>query len=161
MRTYTPQSLITNTACKVRAPDLRKPFFNHCCVSSAAAQKQSTCKCQGMDLLLAQRSMIRTKQRMYISTHAPYSERERTHAHTHTYYLERGSARTPYILQERRQCTKHSYAHIHTAIIHHKYNMQSACAPPSSITAAFPLQLRRSKAYANVSAWTYFLRNDR
>jgi hypothetical protein len=38
---------------------VRPTFFNHCCVSSAAAQKQSTCKCQGMDSLLAQRSMIR------------------------------------------------------------------------------------------------------
>ena len=54
---------------------VRRTFFNHCCVSSADAQKQSTCKGQGMDSLLAQRSMIRTKQSMYISTHAPYLER--------------------------------------------------------------------------------------
>jgi predicted CxxxxCH...CXXCH cytochrome family protein len=46
---------------------VRRTFFNHCCVSSADAQKQSTCKGQGMDSLLAQRSMIRTKQSMYIS----------------------------------------------------------------------------------------------
>ena len=52
---------------------VRPTFFNHCCVSSAAAQKQSTCKCQGMDSLHAQRPMIRTKQSMYISTHAPYN----------------------------------------------------------------------------------------
>ena len=54
---------------------VRPTFFNHCCVSCAAAQKQSTCKCQGMDSLHAQRPMIRTKQRMYISAHAPYLER--------------------------------------------------------------------------------------
>jgi len=38
------------------------------------------------------------------------------------------------------------------------------CMWPSSITAAFPLQLRRSRAHANVSAWTSVLRvlrNDR
>ena len=61
MRTYTPQSLIANTACKMRALTSAKPCFNHCCISSAAAQKQSICKCQCMDLLLAQRSMIRAK----------------------------------------------------------------------------------------------------
>ena len=136
--------------------------FNHCCISSAAAQKQSTYKCQRMDsrvARVAQRSMIRTKQRMYISTHAPYIL-QRARTHTHTIYFT-GSARTPYILQERRHCTKRSYAHIHTAVINRKYNMQSACAPPSSITAAFPLQLRRSKAYANVRAWSHFLRSDR
>ena len=63
--------------------------FNHCCISSAAAQKQSTCKCQRMDsrvARVAQRSMIRTKQRMYISTHAPYIL-QRACAHTHTPYI--------------------------------------------------------------------------
>jgi hypothetical protein len=55
-------------------------------------------------------------------THTQYLERES--AHTHTTYLERGSSHTPYILQERRLCTKHSYAHIHTAIINRKYSMQ-------------------------------------
>ena len=40
---------------------VRPTFFNHCCVSSAAAQKQGICKCQGMVSLLAQRSMIRAK----------------------------------------------------------------------------------------------------
>jgi len=53
---------------------VRPTFCNHCCVSSAAAQKQRACKCQGMDSLHAQRPMIRTKQSMYISTHAPYLE---------------------------------------------------------------------------------------
>ena len=136
--------------------------FNHCCISSAAAQKQSTCKCQRMDsrvARVAQRSMIRTKQRMYISTHAPYIL-QRARAHTHTIYFTE-SARTPYILQERRQCTKHSHAHRHPAIIKHKDSMHSACAPPSSITAAFPLQLRRSKVRAKVRAWSHFLRSDR
>jgi hypothetical protein len=47
------QSQIQHAKC------VRLTFSNHCCVSSAAAQKQSTCKSQGMDLLLAQRSMIR------------------------------------------------------------------------------------------------------
>ena len=63
--------------------------FNHCCISSAAAQKQSTCKCQRMDFRVArvaQRSMIRTKQRMYISTHTPYTL-QRESAHTHTPYI--------------------------------------------------------------------------
>jgi hypothetical protein len=63
--------------------------FNHCCISSAAAQKQSTYKCQRMDsrvARVAQRSMIRTKQRMYISTHAPYIL-QRARAHTHTIYF--------------------------------------------------------------------------
>ena len=63
------QSQIQHAKC------VRPTFFNHCCVSSAAAQKQSTCKGQGMDSLHAQRPMIRTKQSMYISTHAPYLER--------------------------------------------------------------------------------------
>jgi len=49
------QSQIQHAKC------VRPTFFNHCCVSSAAAQKQSTCKCQGLDSLLAQRSMIRAK----------------------------------------------------------------------------------------------------
>jgi hypothetical protein len=95
-------------------------------------------KCQCMDLRVAQPSMIRTKQSMHISTHTPYLERARAHAHTpylergsaHTPYLERGSAHTPCILQERRQCTKRSYAHIHTTIINHKYSMQSASGSP-------------------------------
>jgi hypothetical protein len=89
MRTYTPQASTANTACELRAPHIRKPlgyfgcdglkgyvpffnhfnYFNHCCVSCAAAQKQSTCKCQGMDLLLAQRSMIRTGQ--YLNVPSP------------------------------------------------------------------------------------------
>ena len=71
-------------------------FFNHCCISSAAAQKQSTCKCQRMDFRVArvaQRSMIRTKQRMYISTHTPYTlQRESARAHTHTIFRERARA---------------------------------------------------------------------
>ena len=57
------QSQIQHAKC------VRLTFFNHCCVSSAAAQKQSTCKCQGMDLLLAQRSMIRTSQ--YLNVPSP------------------------------------------------------------------------------------------
>jgi hypothetical protein len=57
MRTYTPQSSIANTTCKVRAPHLLQSLLR----SSAAAQKQSTCKCQGMVSLLAQRSMSRAK----------------------------------------------------------------------------------------------------
>ena len=47
------QSQIQHATC------VRLTFFNHCCVSSAAAQKQGICKCQGMVSLLAQRSMIR------------------------------------------------------------------------------------------------------
>ena len=90
-------------------------------------------------------------------THTIYFT-ERAHTHTHTHHI---FYRKPHILQETRQCTKHSYAHMHTAIINRKYSMQSACAPPSSITAAFPLQLRRSRAYANVRAWSHFLRSDR
>ncbi len=69
MRTYTPQSLITNTACKMRAPHIRKPCFNHCCNSCATAQKQSICKCQCMDFRVAQRSMIRTSQ--YLNVPSP------------------------------------------------------------------------------------------
>ena len=99
------------------------------------------------------------RERAHTHTHTPYIlQRER--AHTHTPCILQ-TARTPCILQERRQCTKRSYAHIHTAIIDRKYSMQSACASPSQITAAFPLQLRRSKAHAKVRAWTYFLRSDR
>ena len=69
MRTYTPQSLIANTACKLRALTSAKPCFNHCCISSAAAQKQSICKCQCMDFRVAQRSMIRTSQ--YLNVPSP------------------------------------------------------------------------------------------
>ena len=133
--------------------------FNHCCVSGyffALCRSRASAKCQCMDFRVAQRSMIRT--------HTPYIlQRARTHTHIHTISRERERAHTTYFtgLQERRHCTKHSYAHIHTAVINRKYSMQSACAPPSSITAAFPLQLRRSKAHANVRAWTHFLRNDR
>jgi hypothetical protein len=75
--------------------------FNHCCISSAAAQKQSTCKCQRMDFRVArvaQRSMIRTKQRMYISTHTPYTL-QRAHAHTHTHHIF---------------CRKREHTHTHT-----------------------------------------------
>ena len=160
--------------------------FNHCCVSGyfcALCRSRASAKCQCMDFRVAQRSMIRThtpyilqRARTHTHTHTISRERERAHtiyftgeetmhktflcAHTHRIYFAE-SARTPHILQERRHCTKHSYAHIHTAIIHRKYSMQSACAAPSSITAAFPLQLRRSKAHANVRAWTHFLRSDR
>ena len=136
--------------------------FNHCCISSAAAQKQSTCKCQRMDsrvARVAQRSMIRTKQRMYISTHAPYIL-QRARAHTHTLFRERERTHTIYFTGEETM-QKHSYAHIHTAVINRRYSMQSACAPPSSITAAFPVQLRKSREHANVRAWTHFMRSDR
>ena len=49
------QSQIQHAKC------VRLTFSNHCCVSSAAAQKQGICKCQGMVSLLAQRSMSRAK----------------------------------------------------------------------------------------------------
>jgi len=93
-------------------------------------------KCQCMDLRVAQRSMIRTKQSMYISTHTQYLqrqerqstrthtpdlERERTHAHTqylqrqerrstrtHTPYLEREDTRThtQYLQRQERESTR-------------------------------------------------------
>jgi hypothetical protein len=93
-------------------------------------------------------TILRERERAH--THTIFTEaREREHTHRHTiYFTERERAHTPYILQERRQSTTHSYAHIHTAIINRKYSMQSACASPSSITAANPLQQRRSKVRA-------------
>jgi hypothetical protein len=96
MRTYTPQSSNKKTACKVRAPHLRKPLGYFVCdglkgmwPSSITAafplqlrRSRAYTKSQCMDLLLAQRSMIRTKQKMYISTRTQYTlQRARTHAH--------------------------------------------------------------------------------
>ncbi len=91
-------------------------------------------------LTSAQRSMIRTKHSIYIGTHAPYLERERARSHTHTHHIfYRKHAHAIYFTGEE-TIHKHSYAHIHTAIINRRYSMQSACASPSSITAAFPLR---------------------
>ena len=126
MRTYTPQSSIANTTCKVRAPHLLQSLLRFRVFQSLL---RFLCSC----------------------------ESARTHTH-HIFY--RKGARTIYFTG-RRQYTKHSYAHIHTAVINRKYSMQSACASPSSITAAFPLQLRRGKVRAKVRAWSHFLRSDR
>ncbi len=82
-------------------------FFNHCCISSGDAQNRAYTKCQCMDLLLVQRSMIHTKQRMYISIHTQYNntlQRARTHGHniqresTHTIFRER--VHTQYLERE-------------------------------------------------------------
>ena len=100
------------TACKVRAPHLRKPLGLFGCKglkcmwpSSITAafplqlrRSRAYTKCQCMDLLLAQRSMIRTKQRMYISTHAPY-------------ILQRARTNTPYLEREHAQYLEREHAH--------------------------------------------------
>ena len=57
-------------------------------------------KCQCMDLLLAQRSMSRTKQSVYIErarthTHTIFREREHTHTHTHHIFYRKRARRMP------------------------------------------------------------------
>jgi hypothetical protein len=104
--------------------------FNHCCISSAAAQKQSTCKCQRMDsrvARVAQRSMIRTKQRMYISTHAPYIlQRARAHTH-HIFYRKR--THTIYFTGEETLHKTFLCAHTHRS---HQSQIQHAkCVRPT------------------------------
>ena len=80
------------------------------------------------------------REREHTHTHTIYfTERERAHTHT-PYILHIEHARThTHILQERRQCTKHSYAHIHTAVINRRYSMQSACASPPQALRVFCL----------------------
>ena len=62
--TYTPQSSIADTSCEMRAPHRLQSLLRFLCSCAEA----STCKGQGMDSLLAQRSMIRAKKSMHIGS---------------------------------------------------------------------------------------------
>jgi hypothetical protein len=164
--TYTPQSSIANTACKVRAPHLRK-------LSCAAVQKQSICKmsvhgltcCATIDdshkaKYAHQHTHTIFRESARTRTHTIFRERERTH----TIFRERERTHTMYFTGEETMHKTFLCAHTHhnhQSQIQHAKCVRFTSASPSSITAAFPLQLRRSNAHANVSAWTYFLRSDR
>ena len=50
---------------------------------------------------------------MYISTHTPYLERERTHTHTHTISRERERAHTIYFTGEETMHNTFLCAHTH------------------------------------------------
>jgi hypothetical protein len=102
-RTYIPQSLIADTACEMRAPH----FFNHCCVSCAAAQKQGICK-MSVHGLTSCATIDESHKVEYIHQHTRTIFRECARIHTHTHHIFYRSARTSYILQERRQCTRRS-----------------------------------------------------
>ena len=149
---YTPPSLIADTACKVRAPHLRQPLGYFVCDGLKGMWPSSITAITAVFPLqlrrskAQQRSMIRTKQSMYISTYTPYIlQRARTHTHTHTIYFTES-----HIFYRRGDNAQNIPRRTYTP---QSSTANTACkvrASPSSITAAFPLQLRRSRASANV-----------
>jgi hypothetical protein len=101
--TYTPQSSIANTACKVRAPHLRK-------LSCAAVQKQSICK-MSVHGLTCCATIDDSHKAKYVHqhTHTIFTEaRETEHTHPHTMFRE--SARAHTISRER------EHTHTHTIL---------------------------------------------
>jgi hypothetical protein len=106
MRTYTPQSSSTNTACKMRAPHLHK-------LSCVSVQKQTICKmsvhgltcCSIIDdshkakYVHQHTYTIFTEAREGEHTHKHLIYRESAHTHTHT-NLEREHAHTIYFTGE-------------------------------------------------------------
>ncbi len=89
MRTYTPQSSSTNTACKMRAPHLHK-------ISCVSVQKQTICKMSVHGLTCC--SIIDDSHKakyVHQHTYTIFTEaREGEHTHKHLIYRESAHAHT-------------------------------------------------------------------
>ena len=95
MRTYRPQSSNKKTACKVRAPHLRKPLGYFVCDGLKGMWPSSITSITAAFPLQLRRSRAYTKCQRMDATIDDSHKAKNVHQHTHTiYFTERERART-------------------------------------------------------------------